>query len=504
MSCPGPMVGAGFSDTDIEHAARNGRLLSIEIELSLRYNYRCQYCYVGQKDEASTELSLDEIYDVILQAKELGARKIIILGGEPMIYPRIMETLTFVRDQGLKSEIFTNGTSITEEIAVRLYDLGVQVVLKLNSLDEKIQTELAGVKGAHRTIQDAFRNLRTAGFPAEGHMLAVSTIICTPNLPEITQMWRWLRDQQITPYFEIMTPHGNATKNSHLEVDTATLHKVFSELAEIDRTRYGYEWDPQPPLVGGRCLRHQYSCLVNAHGSILPCVGVTLPLGNVRERRLADILGDSEVLQDLRRHVETIHGPCAACEKSATCYGCRGAAYQLTGDYLASDPICWRNIGRREEIMTFPAEIDGLIPQQASMRVVDRLVSMGERVAVVEAKVPADSLFAEEDGMLDEAFHLELIAQAAAAMNGFRMQRQSSGGRKGYLVGVRALEIFGRARVGDTLDIRVFKAAGYGNLGIIEGQVFRNNDLLSRGEIKVWHDRGAAVDGNAETGGPLA
>ncbi len=46
---------------------------------------------------------------------------------------------------------------------------------------------------------------------------------------------------------------------------------------------------------------------------------------------------------NLKNYREMIKGPCRTCEKSSECYGCRGAAYQLTGDYLASDPTCWRN-----------------------------------------------------------------------------------------------------------------------------------------------------------------
>ncbi|WP_035240507.1 radical SAM/SPASM domain-containing protein [Desulfobacter vibrioformis] len=45
----------------------------------------------------------------------------------------------------------------------------------------------------------------------------------------------------------------------------------------------------------------------------------------------------------LKNHRQTIKGFCRTCEKSDTCYGCRGAAFQVTGDLLASDPLCWRN-----------------------------------------------------------------------------------------------------------------------------------------------------------------
>ncbi len=492
MSCHSSMIGAEFTREDIEASARQGRLLSMEIECSLRCNFRCQYCYVEQSADTSRELTYEEIQGAILQAKDLGARKIIVLGGEPMIYPRIMEMLTFIRGQGLAAEMFTNGTNITGEAAHALRSLGIQVVLKMNSFDEGIQDALAGVKGAHKIIQNAYRNLTEAGFPGEERLMAVSTIICQQNLPEITGMWQWLRDRNITPYFEIITPQGNARDHNGLEVDLPTLHTTFGQLAEIDHTRYGIDWDPQPPLVGDRCLRHQFSCLINAFGSVTPCVGVTIPVGNIRERKLADILRDSEVIQDLRRYTETIHGPCGACEKAAICYGCRGAAYQLTGDYLASDPLCWRNAERDHEIMKLPSPVTGMIPQSPPFQLVDRLLSVGERVAVVETTLRKENPFVSDDGLLDEVAFLELIAQSAAAMNGFRTIRHTAGnGPEGYLLGARDLEILGTAHVGDVLNTRVFKSTRFGDFGIIEGQVFRNEHLLARGEIKVWHNSGA-------------
>lgn len=480
------MISAEFTREEIADAAANGRLLSMEIEFSLRCNYRCQYCYVGQDLNGNVELSEEEAHNVILQAKALGARKIVILGGEPMIYPKIKDMLTFIRENDLAVELFTNGTNITPEMARFLYDTGIQVVLKMNSFEEAIQDKLAGAKGAFKIIQAAFKNLRDAGFPSEGHFMAVSTVICAQNLHEITSMWKWLRDQTIIPYFEIMTPQGNATSNNSLEVDLPTLQTVFNQLAEIDRTRYGYDWEPQPPLVASWCLRHQFSCLVNAYGYVMPCVGITIPIGNIRERTLAEILHDSEVIGDLRAYKDCIRGPCATCEKSAKCYGCRGAAYQMTGDYLASDPLCWRNTGRAGEIMKLPAPVDGMIPHQGAMKVVDRIISVGERVAVVESTIRQDLLFVNEDGTVAHELYIELIAQAAAAMNGFRTAHKN-GRIDGFLIGARNVDVLATAKVGDTLSIHVFKATRFGDFGIIEGKIFRDKELLARGEIKIWN-----------------
>ena len=87
-------------------------------------------------------------------------------------------------------------------------------------------------------------------------------------------------------------------------------------------------------------------------------------IGNIREQKLGDIISDSEVLEDLRDHRQTIKGPCSSCEKADACYGCRGSAYQLTGDYLASDPLCWRNADRQDEIARLPFPADEIIPQR--------------------------------------------------------------------------------------------------------------------------------------------
>ena len=332
-----------FPLADIEETAERGGLLTMEIEFSLRCNYRCPYCYVPRAPDLSQELSRSEIKDVIRQAEGLGARKIIVLGGEPSIYPHLLEMIDFIRERGMAVEIFTNGSGIDADVAAALAERSVRVVLKMNSFDETVQDQLTGVDGSYRQIRKTLDRLRRAGYPSGERFLAVSTVICRANRHEILDMWQWLRDRGIAPYFEIITPQANAVDHPELHLPPDEMEGLFNAIARLDRERYGLLWEPQPPLVGTKCLRHRFSCLVTARGDVLPCVGVTISVGNVRETPLSDILQNSEVIRNLKRHRETIKGPCRDCDRAAACYGCRGAAYQMTGDYLASDPLCWRN-----------------------------------------------------------------------------------------------------------------------------------------------------------------
>jgi radical SAM protein with 4Fe4S-binding SPASM domain len=290
-----------------------------------------------------------------------------------------------------------------------------------------------------------------------------------------------------------MTPQGGAREHNMLEVDSQTLEKFFLEVSEIDRTKYDIHWDPKPPLVGGECLRHQYSCAVNSEGYVQSCVGITIPLGNVRQQSLKEILRDSEVVQDLKNYKDTIKGPCGECESLETCYGCRGTAYQMTGDYLASDPLCWKNIERRDEIMFLPTDVGHIIPHKPPMLLIDRLLEVKERASVSEMTVREDMIFVDTDGRLDDASYPEIISQAVAAHEGFRR----FGGRnplvEGFLLGIKNLEVLGESFVGDTLNISLYKKTKFGDFGILNGEVFNGEKLIARGEIKVWQsDAGAA------------
>ncbi len=486
-----------FPLEDIEAAVRQRRLLSMEIEFSRQCNFRCPYCYVDDIPSISDEMSPEQIRDVLVQAKALGARRIIVLGGEPMVYPRIFEMLDFIGELGMEVELFTNGTRMDRDAARFLFERNVKVVLKMNTRDPELQDILSGFKGAHDIIQSALHNLGEVGYPGEGKILAISSIICRHNADELVDLWRWLRDRNIEPYFEMLTPQGRADRNENLQIDSEQAREIFERIAEVDRTEYGRQWDPQPPLVGNRCLRHQFSVLVNACGDVLPCVGVTIPVGNVRKRKLKEIIEDSEVMQDLRGYRRTITGPCARCDKAETCYGCRGAAYQLTGDYKASDPLCWRNQGWNVREAALPAAADRFLPQKDPMRVVDRLLSVGERSAVLDLTVPSNSPFVSADGILDESAFMEIMAQGMAALEGFRAPPTNGNGIKGFLLGARELEITGVARAGDQLEVSVFKEAKLGDFGIVRGTVSRNGETLAQGEIKVWHE-GAADRTGAE------
>jgi radical SAM protein with 4Fe4S-binding SPASM domain len=236
--------------------------------------------------------------------------------------------------------------------------------------------------------------------------------------------------------------------------------------------------------TGQGCMRHRYSCVVSMYGRVYPCVGVLLPLGNVHDESLRDILRQSEVIENLLNHRKLMKEPCRDCLEAEVCYGCRGAAFIATGDYLAPDPTCPRLQGL--PIESLPVAVASLIPHGATIRMIDRLMQVGERQAMAEYFVPDTCPFVDADGRLDETAYIELIAQTLAACHGFHLPREEQPLHRGLLLGVKDLQIVGEARVGDYLRINVRKTTRYGGFGVAEGVVSDRGGLeVAHGELKV-------------------
>jgi radical SAM protein with 4Fe4S-binding SPASM domain len=332
----------GFSGEEIAACLAREGLLSLELEFTRRCNLRCTYCYASAGEPLDHELPLEAILSVIEQARGLGARRIILLGGgEPLLFPQFEAVVRHAHALGLSQAVFTNGLLLTERLCRFLFEHGVTVAVKRNSASAAVQDSLAGVQGAAAQIRRGLDLLMEAGYPDAAHPLCVQTVLCRPNRDEATEMWVWARERGITPYFEVLTDQGRAREHPQLSLSPGEIQDIFQTLAGIDRDRFGIRWTPRPPIAGFTCRRHLYSCLVNSQGFVQPCPGVEVAVGNVREKPLAVILRESRVIRGLRRVYDHLAPQCQACQFAGECYGCRGNAYQATGDCFAADPTCW-------------------------------------------------------------------------------------------------------------------------------------------------------------------
>lgn len=338
-----PGLSLVFSSEEIEEARKEGKLLSLDIELTKLCNFSCIYCYAAPRGPQGHELTVEEVFSVIDEAKGAGLQTLTLTGGEPLLDRKYFTVARYARERGISVLLFTNGSLITQELAEALRELNISPCVKLDSLSETIQDRMAGISGAHRKIMEGIRNLIDVGFTTEHPVLAINATACRENASGLPSLWYWARQQGISPSLTRLQLMGRAHGRLDLMLDASELQGLFYALSEIDK-RYGHFWEPVIPWHSGKaCRRHYIGCFIDSQGNVQPCSGVPLQAGNIRDNGLLDIIETAEIFKQARKIDDEVEGACSDCAYTAECYGCRSIAYFSGNGFTGSDPLCWHN-----------------------------------------------------------------------------------------------------------------------------------------------------------------
>ncbi len=136
--------------------------------------------------------------------------------------------------------------------------------------------------------------------------------------------------------------------------------------------------------------------------------------------------------------------------------------------------------------LSLPLAAEKLIPHRLPMRLVDELLEVDGKSAVVAAQIPANCPLVDASGKLEEVALVELIAQSHAALSGYYDQLEARQVRQGFLVGVNKAEWFASAHVGDQLLIKIDTLAEVESFIVASGEIWCGETMIAKGELKAW------------------
>lgn len=469
-----------FELTRINACAQAQSLLAIEVEMSAQ-------------GEPAFVNDPDQLRSLVDQARELGAELLVLVGEALHLSPTLDQAVHHARQRDMRVRIQLSQQALVHAQRIANWrSLGVELSLVVDDVPDFTTGQADAI--TPETVHPALAALRSNDeLPLldgqglrRGPAVTLEMAINRTTVDLLEDLWDWARDQGIEPALQMPQPRSAADLDEHSELLPA--HQVvglIDRLTHLDRRHHRIDWQLEPVAAARACQKHQYACYVSRDGVVYACAGVTIPLGDLHHEALKNILKDSEVLENLRDFQVMVKSPCGDCQHVSGCYGCRGSAMMLTQDYLSPDPMCV-NV-KRDALDPLPRSARELVPHGPSIRMIDRLLQVGEREMHTEFTVPADSPFVDEHGELDDTAYVEIIAQSLAAAHGFHLPRDDQHMHKGLLLGVKALAIQHRAKAGQTLSTRIRKMARLGDFGIAEGVVrAADNTVMARGEIKVW------------------
>ena len=107
------------------------------------------HCYDESSSKRTEIMEFDDFCNIINQIKDLGIKKIQLIGGEPFFLgKKLKQYLDYIIGKFDYIEIFTNGTLIDDEWYNYLKKNNIRIALSVYSYNEKYHDKVTQVEGS--------------------------------------------------------------------------------------------------------------------------------------------------------------------------------------------------------------------------------------------------------------------------------------------------------------------------------------------------------------------
>jgi len=191
----------------------------IEINLGLVCNNFCKFCMnkapLKERKFPDFEFLKKELGDYY----QKGYRAVGFLGGEPTIYPRLIELVSFTKGLGYQEiQIISNGRRYSDKnFLERLITAGVtRFYVSIHSYKEEVEDKLISVRGGFRQKIQGLLNLRN--FQKNGMIkdkIFLNTVINKLNYKHLKGIVLFFNNMGFSDVrFNFIRPEGNALANA--------------------------------------------------------------------------------------------------------------------------------------------------------------------------------------------------------------------------------------------------------------------------------------------------
>src|SRR6056297_83779 len=252
-------------------------------------NLDCEGCWAGKYEKGDT-LEFETMDRIINEAKDLGIYFIIFSGGEPTVYPRLMELVEKHPDVAFM--MYTNGTLIDDEMADRMLASGnLTPAISLEGFKE--QTDQRRGEGVYDKIMNTMDRLKKRGIPFGISLTATRDNVY--DLFESDEFYDMLIEKGAIygwcfhyipigrePDLDLMLTPEQRKYLAYRIPELRANNPLFLIDFWNDGTYSG------GCIAGGRRYFH-----INAKGDVEPCAFVHFSSDNIKGKSLKEVLGNN-------------------------------------------------------------------------------------------------------------------------------------------------------------------------------------------------------------------
>jgi len=333
---------------------------------------RCIHCRAeAQPRRHPDELTTEEGLRLVDEIAEMGARVLVVTGGDPFMRRDIREFIARGKARGLRVALSPSATRLaTGRALLEACEAGAEMIhISLDGATPGVHDAFRGVRGSYARTIAILGELRSLGVP-----LQIGTTVCRRNVHELEALAGLVGTLGASVWSVFfLVPTGRAQQADVLSPDEH--ERVLGQLADLAasapfyvrttaapqfrrvvlqraargetpvpaaahiRTGAGYARRPSDPTAAAGVNDGKGFCFVDHLGNVCPSGFLPLPAGNVREQPISRIYRESPLFRALR-DPSRLEGKCGRCEFREVCGGSRARAFAFTGNPFAADPSC--------------------------------------------------------------------------------------------------------------------------------------------------------------------
>ena len=321
----------------------------ISWNVTKKCNLYCKHCYRDSSLSELTEgeLTTEEGKKLLDDIKKAGLQIIVFSGGEPLMRPDIYELIQYADRLGLTPLMGSNGTLITDDVAKKLKDSGLNAIaISIDSPSSEVHDHFRGTENALSMAITGIQNSINNGLKVQ-----VNCTVSKYNMDDIDAVLEFAESQGAVSCHMLFLVDVGRGKN--IEVNQLSKKEYKDRINKILSNNFDLRVKPtcapqykveallkDIPAVGGRgCIAGISYCSILPKGDVHICPYTPVKVDSIRERSFDEIWQSNEVFKSLR-DFSKYKGKCGNCKYIDICGGCRARAFSATGDWLEADPYC--------------------------------------------------------------------------------------------------------------------------------------------------------------------
>ncbi len=334
--------------------------------ITSKCNLSCRHCYSESTGKCGADdLTKKESLKIIDELASWGIRLLVFDGGEPLCREDFFEIAQYATKKKIRVAMGSNGTMIDKKIAKKMLDVGIHsVAISIDGASAKTHDLFRGETGSFDKALEGAKACKDVGLLFQFNMVIRKSTL--PQIPDMLDL-AIQSGANAAEFFDLVLS-GRAKKECpDEELNVKERQKIMEWLANAQVNcpivirvpacpmypliLKNKKIKPKyiPPGLLERIPYYNRGCaagmpfgyiVIRSNGDVNPCMLLQTNLGNIKEKSIKEIWHNSPVLSKLRSRT-LLKGKCGKCEYREICSGCRGRAYEETGDILAPDSGCW-------------------------------------------------------------------------------------------------------------------------------------------------------------------